>query len=76
MNNLMPSDITMHQKFDLKGSTYKRKASKAERQKKSPTLKDLDFMEVHPEGLMLDTATYNALVKTLQRDCRVGTMWS
>ncbi|XP_071787884.1 phosphatidylinositol 4-phosphate 5-kinase type-1 alpha-like isoform X2 [Asterias amurensis] len=71
MNNLMPSDITMHQKFDLKGSTYKRKASKAERQKKSPTLKDLDFMEVHPEGLMLDTATYNALVKTLQRDCRV-----
>ncbi len=71
MNNLMPSDITMHQKFDLKGSTYKRKASKAERLKKLPTLKDLDFMEEHPEGLMLDTATYNALVKTLQRDCRV-----
>ena len=27
MNNLLPSDVKMHLKFDLKGSTYKRKVS-------------------------------------------------
>lgn len=71
MNNLLPSYITMHQKYDLKGSTYKRKASKEECKKKSPTYKDLDFMEHHPEGLYLEPDTYQALVKTIQRDCRV-----
>lgn len=71
MNNLLPSAVTLHQKYDLKGSTYKRKASKAERQKKSPTYKDLDFMEHHPEGILMEADTYNALIKTIQRDCRV-----
>ncbi|XP_046683176.1 phosphatidylinositol 4-phosphate 5-kinase type-1 alpha-like isoform X9 [Homalodisca vitripennis] len=71
MNNLLPSSITIHQKYDLKGSTYKRKASKSERQKKSPTYKDLDFMEHHQEGIFLEADTYTALIKTIQRDCRV-----
>ncbi|CAH1979156.1 unnamed protein product [Acanthoscelides obtectus] len=71
MNNLLPSSVKMHQKYDLKGSTYKRKASKAERQKNSPTFKDLDFIEDHPEGVFMEADTYNALVKTIQRDCRV-----
>ena len=62
----------MHEKFDLKGSTHKRKASKSERAKSSPTLKDLDFMEMHPEGLMLEKDTYEALIRTIQRDCRVS----
>lgn len=34
------------------GSTYKRKASKAERAKETPTLKDLDFLNDHPEVLL------------------------
>lgn len=46
-------------------------ASKSERQKKSPTFKDLDWMEQHPEGIFLEADTYTALVKTIQRDCRV-----
>ncbi|XP_045461151.1 phosphatidylinositol 4-phosphate 5-kinase type-1 alpha isoform X22 [Harmonia axyridis] len=71
MNNLLPTSIHMHQKYDLKGSTYKRKASKAECQKRTPTYKDLDFMEHHPEGILMEADTYNALVKTIQRDCRV-----
>ncbi|XP_013176530.1 PREDICTED: phosphatidylinositol 4-phosphate 5-kinase type-1 alpha isoform X8 [Papilio xuthus] len=71
MNNLLPSSVKLHQKYDLKGSTYKRKASKTERQKNSPTYKDLDFMEYHPEGIFLEADTYNALIKTMQRDCRV-----
>lgn len=28
MNNLLPSRIKIHQKYDLKGSTYKRKVKK------------------------------------------------
>ncbi|XP_014468108.1 PREDICTED: phosphatidylinositol 4-phosphate 5-kinase type-1 gamma-like isoform X2 [Dinoponera quadriceps] len=71
MNNLLPSSVKLHQKYDLKGSTYKRKASKSERSKSSPTYKDLDFIEHHPEGIFLEADTYGALVKTIQRDCRV-----
>uniref|UniRef100_A0A8C5PA85 Phosphatidylinositol-4-phosphate 5-kinase type 1 gamma n=1 Tax=Leptobrachium leishanense TaxID=445787 RepID=A0A8C5PA85_9ANUR len=71
MNNILPRVVRMHFKYDLKGSTYKRRASKKEREKRSPTYKDLDFMQEAPEGLLLDTDTFNALVKTLQRDCLV-----
>ncbi|XP_051790614.1 phosphatidylinositol 4-phosphate 5-kinase type-1 gamma isoform X3 [Erpetoichthys calabaricus] len=71
MNNVLPRVVRMHLKYDLKGSTYKRRASKKEREKSSPTFKDLDFMQDLQDGLMLDTDTYNALVKTLQRDCLV-----
>ncbi|XP_050977473.1 phosphatidylinositol-4-phosphate 5-kinase, type I, beta a isoform X2 [Labeo rohita] len=70
MNNVLPRSLKMHYKYDLKGSTYKRRASRKERAKPSPTFKDLDFQEMH-EGLYFDADTYNALMKTLQRDCRV-----
>lgn len=72
MNNLLPSFVRLHEKYDLKGSTYKRKASKHERKKSSPTYKDLDYLERHPEGILLEPETYNALIKTIQRDCRVS----
>ncbi|XP_077580913.1 phosphatidylinositol 4-phosphate 5-kinase type-1 alpha-like isoform X2 [Stigmatopora nigra] len=71
MNNILPRSVRMHLKFDLKGSTYKRRASKKEREKSKPTFKDLDFLSDVPEGLSLDQDTYGALVKTLQRDCLV-----
>lgn len=48
MNNLLPSKLEFHEKYDLKGSTFKRKASQKERQKPLPTLKDLDFSTKHP----------------------------
>lgn len=34
MNNLLPSYVKMHLKYDLKGSTYKRKVSEASCAKK------------------------------------------
>ncbi|XP_037537664.1 phosphatidylinositol 4-phosphate 5-kinase type-1 gamma [Nematolebias whitei] len=71
MNNILPRSVSMHLKFDLKGSTYKRRASKKEREKSKPTFKDLDFLTTVPEGLTLDQDTFSALVKTLQRDCLV-----
>ncbi|KAM8827879.1 phosphatidylinositol-4-phosphate 5-kinase, type I, beta a [Spinachia spinachia] len=70
MNNVLPRAMKMHYKYDLKGSSYKRRASRKERVKSSPTFKDLDFQEMH-EGLHFDPDTYSALMKTLQRDCRV-----
>ncbi|XP_067468826.1 phosphatidylinositol 4-phosphate 5-kinase type-1 alpha-like isoform X2 [Thunnus thynnus] len=69
MNNLLPSAVRMHLKFDLKGSTYKRQASAKERDKAVPTYKDLDFMQVMPDGLLLEGDKYNAVCKTIQRDC-------
>ncbi|KAM4808704.1 phosphatidylinositol 4-phosphate 5-kinase type-1 beta isoform 3-T3 [Rhinophrynus dorsalis] len=71
MNNVLPRSLKMHYKYDLKGSTYKRKASKKEREKSCPTFKDLDFLNYMHEGLQFDPETYTALMKTLQRDCRV-----
>jgi hypothetical protein len=50
---------------------YCSQANKSERQKGSPTYKDLDFMEHHSEGIFLEADTYTALIKTMQRDCRV-----
>lgn len=52
MNNLLPSKLEFHEKYDLKGSTFKRKASQKERQKDLPTLKDLDFTSKHPDVIL------------------------
>lgn len=71
MNNVLPRAMRMHYKYDLKGSTYKRRASRKEREKSCPTFKDLDFLQDMHEGLYFDSETYSALMKTLQRDCRV-----
>ncbi|XP_077418217.1 phosphatidylinositol 4-phosphate 5-kinase type-1 beta [Vanacampus margaritifer] len=71
MNNVLPRSVKMHYKYDLKGSTYKRRASRKEREKACPTFKDLDFQDMHEEGLYFDAETYTNLMKTLQRDCRV-----
>lgn len=72
MNNLLPRSVPMHLKYDLKGSTYKRRASPKEREKTVPTHKDLDFVQDMPEGIQLEPDNYNALSKTIHRDCLVS----
>jgi len=72
MNNILPSDVVIHEKYDLKGSLYKRKASKQERSKSSPTYKDLDFLDEHKYGIKLDEKNYDSLISNLRRDCLVS----
>ncbi|XP_070702264.1 phosphatidylinositol 4-phosphate 5-kinase type-1 alpha-like [Pempheris klunzingeri] len=69
MNNLLPSSVRMHLKYDLKGSTYKRRASAKERDKAVPTYKDLDFMQDMQEGLIMEGDKFSAVCKTIHRDC-------
>lgn len=71
MNNLLPQSVSMHEKYDLKGSTYKRYASRSEKAKACPTLKDLDFVKKYHEGFYLEADKYESLIKTLERDCLV-----
>lgn len=71
MNNILPRSVQIHLRFDLKGSTHKRKASAKEKENTLPTYKDLDFMQYMPEGLFLDVGKYNAVCRTIQRDCLV-----
>lgn len=68
MNNLIPSNIEVHQKFDLKGSTIKRNASKDEKEKPLPTYKDLDFREMYPSGILLKSEIYSNLLNILSND--------
>lgn len=71
MNNILPSNIKMHEKYDLKGSQYKRRAGSKERAKSNPTYKDLDFIEEHPDGIILEEKHYDSVVSSLKRDCLV-----
>ena len=71
MNNILPSKLSFYQVYDLKGSTYKRYASRKELRKKKPTLKDLDFNSLHADGLHMPPDVYEKLISTLERDVLV-----
>ena len=68
MNNLIPSNVQMHEKYDLKGSSYKRDANFSERIKSSATFKDNDFREINPQGLKIPKNIFNNLKEILLRD--------
>lgn len=55
MRNVFSNHLTIHRKFDLKGSTVDREASEKEKEKDLPTLKDNDFVK---EGLKIHIGDY------------------
>ena len=65
MNNILPSTLKYHEKYDLKGSMFKRQANHKERVKSTPTLKDLDFLEEHP-GVILVLSSLSYMLSTIQ----------
>lgn len=68
VSNIIPTNIDIHEKYDLKGSSYKRDADVAERIKTSATFKDNDFRDLHPEGLTLPKNIYDHLKEVITRD--------
>ncbi|CAF1205861.1 unnamed protein product [Rotaria sordida] len=71
MNNLIPTNVKLSEKYDLKGSIYKRKASEEEHKRELPTLKDNDYKYQHPHGLILESFFYDQLMQTIEDDVRV-----
>lgn len=47
MRNVFSHRLTIHRKYDLKGSLVSREASDKEKVKELPTLKDIDFLNVN-----------------------------
>ncbi|CAF1257691.1 unnamed protein product [Adineta steineri] len=66
--NFIPTKIEIHEKYDLKGSSYGRDANAEEKMKTSATFKDNDFREIHPKGLKLPKSVYYHLKEVLTRD--------
>jgi len=67
-SNLIPTNIDIHEKYDLKGSSYKRDANFNERIKSSATFKDNDFREINPQGLKIPKKIFYHLKEILLRD--------
>ena len=73
MNNVLPSNLKYQMKFDLKGSSYNRKATvSALAEGFMPvTQKDNDFQERIPKGLTMTSDKRDLLLDVLERDCDV-----
>lgn len=69
-SNFIPTDIEIHEKYDLKGSSYGRDATGIEKQETSVTFKDNDFREIHPQGFTLPKRVYHHLKEVLTRDVK------
>ena len=67
-SNFIPPKLEIHEKYDLKGSSYGRDANAPEKMKSSATFKDNDFREIHPQGLTLPRSVYHHLKEVLTRD--------
>jgi 1-phosphatidylinositol-4-phosphate 5-kinase len=66
--NFIPTGLEIHEKYDLKGSSYRRDANLSEKRKASATFKDNDFRDIHPQGFTLPKSVYHHLKQVLTRD--------
>lgn len=66
MNNVFNTKLTIHRKYDLKGSTAGRAASEVERRKKCPVLKDKD---IDIGAIQLIRESKLEFYERLQKDC-------
>ena len=68
LSNFIPRNVDIHEKYDLKGSSYRRDADIKERLKSSATFKDNDFRDLHPRGFTLRRDVYDQLREILTED--------
>lgn len=66
--NFIPINLEIHEKYDLKGSSYRRDANIDERLKSSTTFKDNDFRDLHPTGFKVPPQIYQHLRYVLTQD--------
>ncbi|XP_011503789.1 PREDICTED: phosphatidylinositol 5-phosphate 4-kinase type-2 alpha [Ceratosolen solmsi marchali] len=67
IRNVFSNHLTIHKKFDLKGSTVDREASDKEKEKELPTFKDNDFVKEKMKIYIGDDAKLK-LIETLSAD--------
>uniref|UniRef100_A0A8C5PPY2 Phosphatidylinositol 5-phosphate 4-kinase type-2 gamma n=1 Tax=Leptobrachium leishanense TaxID=445787 RepID=A0A8C5PPY2_9ANUR len=67
MRNMFSHRLTVHRKYDLKGSLVSREASDKEKVKELPTLKDMDFLNMS-QKVYVDEEQKKAFMEKLKRD--------
>lgn len=67
MRNVFSHRLTIHRKYDLKGSLVSREASDKEKVKELPTLKDIDFLNVN-QKLFVERAEKAQFMEKMRRD--------
>ena len=77
MRNPFPDEQAIQQKFDIKGSLHNRIASKDYvNEAARPTLKDLDFLAIHPSGISITSEQhYDNVMKAVKDDCKALKSW-
>jgi len=76
MQNIIPPGQDP-QRFDLKGSLYYSRSTPKRFTENAThmTLKDLDFLEIYPDGLSLHLDAYEHLMSVLKADCKALKHW-
>ncbi|XP_067882937.1 LOW QUALITY PROTEIN: phosphatidylinositol 5-phosphate 4-kinase type-2 gamma-like [Heterodontus francisci] len=67
MRNVFSHKLTVHRKYDLKGSLVSREASDKEKVKELPTLKDIDFLNVS-QKVYVNEEQQKMFMEKLRRD--------
>ncbi|CAF0858095.1 unnamed protein product [Rotaria sordida] len=69
--NAFTSSLKINQIFDLKGSTIKRKSQRNLCPDKLHHLKDVDFMDLYPNGIRIPSNIYHRLHTVISNDIKV-----